>query len=493
MIDKRASRILAVLALVAAVRVIWLAIAYFESGRSTRYRLESAWIAFVVVSVLWIALSGAFRSQPAKPGPATPSRFALLPVFVAGSLALYWPAIHVGLLSDDFSFVSSDTALLLRGSGWDHYRPIPLIAWKVLFPLGGGAALHILNVTLHGINAYLVARLAARLGHRPPIASLAGIVFLTFPAAVEPVVWGSGVFDVAMSTFGLLYLHASIANRQTATQLLWLVGALLSKETAVALPLAAAMLRIGIRMPVRPLAPSVIVTAGYIAIRIAFGLALPNAGSAPLRYTIKELLCRPFASLAVPYTSSELTNHPFLLGIVSVILIVAFVWFYCARPHAGARPLALASIVTIGVLPLWQFVVVGDDLEASRYLYLPLAGWSLLLADLTNHDEAWRRRVSVGALVAVLVLQGSWFIRTHLKPWQEAAEVRDLVLRSAVQMLSESKCASAHFRNIPDSRQGVNIFRNGFSEALAGRAVARDNAPAACDFTWTADRFARTE
>jgi hypothetical protein len=277
------------------------------------------------------------------------------------------------------------------------------------------------------------------------------------------------------------------------TPLLWLVGALLSKETAVALPLAAAVLRLGMRLPVRPLVASVVVTAGYIATRVAFGLRIPDGGSAPLRYAIKELLCRPFASLSVPYTSAELTSHPFLLGIVSVVLIVAFVWFYCARPHAGARPIALASIVIIGVLPLWQFVVVGDDLEASRYLYLPLVGWSLLLADLVGHDHALPRRACVGALIVVLVLPGTWFVRKHLQPWQEAAEVRDLVLRSAIQTLDGSKCASAHFRNVPDSRQGVNIFRNGFSEALAGRAVEAGRAPAACDFTWTADRFARTD
>jgi hypothetical protein len=168
------------------------------------------------------------------------------------------------------------------------------------------------------------------------------------------------------------------------------------------------------------------------------------------------------------------------------------VWIYCARPHAGARPIALASIVIIGVLPLWQFVVVGDDLEASRYLYLPLVGWSLLLADLVGHDQAWQRRACVGALIVILVLPGIWFIRKHLEPWQEAAEVRDRVLRGASQALDESKCASAHFRDVPDSRHGVNIFRNGFPEALAGRAVGAGRAPASCDFTWTADRFART-
>ena len=472
MIGKWTPRVAAALALLGAVRVTWVAVAYFGGGRLTRHRLEAAWIAFVLLSVVWIALSGAFRSEPAEPesrtGPGIP---VLSAVFVAGSVVLYWPAIWIGLLSDDFSLVSRDTASILRVGGWDHYRPLPLIAWKLLFPLGAAPALHVMNVVLHGVNASLAADLAARLGHRRPLAALAGAIFLTFPGAVEPVAWSSGVFDVGMVTFGLLYLRASMSDHSRTTQVLWLIGALLSKETAVALPLVAAALRLGTSRPVRPLVLSGVVTVGYIVTRMSMGLSLPPAATSPLRYTLKEVVGRPFASLAVPYTGSELAIHPFMLGTVSVTLVAALVWLYCRTPHAGARPIALGSIVVIGVLPLWRFVAIGETLEGSRYLYLPLVGWSILLADLVAHDSALRRWACTIALVTIVAVPGVWYVRQHLERWEEAAQVRDTVLRSAAQVLSESKCASAYFGNVPDSRQGVYIFRNGFSEALAGRAI----------------------
>jgi hypothetical protein len=495
MIGKSVSRIFAVLALLAAVRVMWVAVAYFQGGRLTRHRLEAAWIAFVIVGTLWIAVSGAFKSKPVEPNSRSGFGISvLLAAYVAGSVALYWRGIWIGLLSDDFSLTSKATASILRGTGWEHYRPLPLLAWKLLFPLGAAPALHLLNVVLHGINAWLVAGLAARLGHRPPLAALTGVIFLTFPGAVEPVAWSSGIFDVAMVTFGLLYLRASIAEHRVAKQLLWLSGALLSKETAVALPLAAAALRLGTRMPLRPLVASGVLTASYIGARMISGLALPPANSSPLRYTVKEVVGRPFASLSVPYTGQELAGHPWLLGSVSVIIIAALVWLYCANAHAGARPVALASVVVIGVVPLWRFVAIGENLEGSRYLYLPLVGWSVLLVDLAAHSSAWRRWVCTSALIIVLVLPGTWYISQHLERWEQAARLRDAVLQSAAQVLSDSKCAVAHFRHVPDSLQGVHVFRNGFSEALGGRAVeAGGPLPPACEFTWTTDHFARTD
>lgn len=114
MIGKWTPRIAAALALLGAVRVTWVAVAYFGGGRLTRHRLEAAWIAFVLLSVVWLALSGAFRRAPAEPesrtGPGIP---VLSAVFVAGSVVLHWPAIWIGLLSDDFSLVSRDTASIL--------------------------------------------------------------------------------------------------------------------------------------------------------------------------------------------------------------------------------------------------------------------------------------------------------------------------------------------------------------------------------------------
>ena len=81
---------------------------------------------------------------------------------------------------------------------------LPLFAWKVIYPVGGAAALHILNVILGGVNAWMVGLLSRRIGHSAPVAALVTATFLFFPAAVEPIAWNSGIFDVAAVFFKYL-------------------------------------------------------------------------------------------------------------------------------------------------------------------------------------------------------------------------------------------------------------------------------------------------
>lgn len=489
------SQALTLLMTLTAGRIVWLAVVYFEGGRVGRHRLETAWFALVLLGISRLALSRGVGHD----GPSTELRPSSLPIwlmwiFVGSSLALYLPAIWVGLFSDDFTLLGLETTSILRVTSWEHFRPIPLMAWKLLFPLASAPALHLVNIVLHGLNAWLTFRLVARLGHDASVSAIAGLIFLTFPGAVEPVVWSSGIFDVAMVTFGLLYLHACLGGGHLAMSVIWLAAALLSKETAVALPLVAVVLRMRTRMSVRPIVASVALTIGYVALRFAWGLAIPHRELASIRYAVKETIVRPFASLSIPYTAAELTHHPLLLGAASVTLVAVLVCLYCMREDASARPIASSALVLIGVLPLWQFVFIGDMLDGSRYLYLPLVGWTVLLSDLIDGDRVWPRYARALAVVVILVLPGTWYVRQHLHAWEEAAQLRDAVLQSANRSLAESGCPSGQFQNVPDSWQGVYVFRNGFSEALDRRAVpAGGDVPPACDFTWTSGRFVRTE
>src|SRR5262249_60843571 len=63
--------------------------------------------------------------------------------------------------------------------------------------------LHAVNLTLHGVNAWLVSMLAVRLGFRGDASIAAGGLFLPFPAAPEAVAWASGIQDVLMTSSAL--------------------------------------------------------------------------------------------------------------------------------------------------------------------------------------------------------------------------------------------------------------------------------------------------
>src|SRR5881397_380211 len=79
-----------------AARVMWVANAYYFRG-APRYPLESAAIALVgIAAVLVLLRRGGTIDTPRR--ELIP--IAALPVFIIAALALYAPALRLGLLSD---------------------------------------------------------------------------------------------------------------------------------------------------------------------------------------------------------------------------------------------------------------------------------------------------------------------------------------------------------------------------------------------------------
>lgn len=486
-------RLAAALLLLAASRVLWTATDYFQHSRQGRRHVEAAWFIFVALGLAAVALrrTALARHRAASPSQPLPTQVSLLVLALAGAVSLYWPALWIGSLSDDFVLLGRSTAGIVSLGGWEFYRPVPLLVWKALFPVGGAAALHSLNILLHGLNSWLVARLACRLGHTPVVCAVAGLAFLVFPAAVEPVVWNSGVFDVGLVTLGLFYLLTCPGPR-TGLSLTLLAAALLTKETAVVLPIIAALVSRRLAIATRTLILSAALTTTYVLVRVLSGASLPGREPTLLRYTVKEVIVRPFASLGVPWTGHELAVHPLLLGVAAVGILVALLCLYGLRPAPDARVVVGPAIVLAGVLPLWHFMFIGDDLEGSRYLYLPLVGWVLLLADLVEYGDA--RRVALYCAVTALVLGGAgvWGVRQHLAPWREAARVRDMVIESARESLSGSRCSEIHFENVPEKVGGAFVFRNGLRSALPLPDSTGPPAADPCTLTWGDGRFGRS-
>jgi hypothetical protein len=480
----------------AAAWLLWTVGLYFFGG--PRHRPEAAWFILAAISVAAAATTGAGSQQPRRVlENEAVAMWATLLLALSATSIVYAPAAGLGLLSDDFVLLARSSRELVDPTAWEHFRPLPIFVWKALYPLGGAAALHVLNVVLHGANAWMVGLLSYRLGHTPPVAALAAAMFLFFPAAVEPVAWNSGIFDVAAVFFGLLYIHA-VMNNSHVVQVMGLAAftaAMLSKETAIVLPLIAAALATRARVNLRSVAISAVLAAAYTALRLWSGADATTvlAAGSSMRYAIKEILVRPFATLGVPWTRTELigsTASRIALGLAPVGVVVALIVSYVVGRHGGLRPMTNIAWVFLGIAPLATLFFVNDDLEGSRYLYLPLAGWCLFIADLVDRIPPLRLRImSATTLLAAAVLLGTWGIRRHLEPWRESAALRDTLIASGRTALQESNCTRATFEAVPAENRGAQLFRNGFAQALGEQ---RSNTGAgACRFVWNGTRFDR--
>jgi hypothetical protein len=206
---------------------------YFRLRGVQRHHLETAWMWLIFTAIL--AAFTTNRSSTEEEQAPTVFRMPIyLPIAcIATAFALYFPALRLGFLSDDFTL--SDLALRnqLFGQSWAFLRPLPLLCYRIV-----GAhpwALHALVVTLHGVNAALVIRLAAIFGLSARQAVAAGLLFVAFPASLEAVAWCAGLQDVLMTT-GVLVAVVAATLSNSALSLAAVAAALLSKETAVAAP-----------------------------------------------------------------------------------------------------------------------------------------------------------------------------------------------------------------------------------------------------------------
>lgn len=482
---------------------------YLGIGSTRRHHLESAAFLFVLLLVPLVVTR---RAGAAAPSPAKAEwqiRPALqIAAFVVVSLIIYWPLVSAGLFADDYVII--DASREGRLTVWrELFRPVIFLVWRPLISLTGQPAplLHALNILMHGINAGLVGLLAQRLFGDRRSALAAGVLFLWIPSGLEAIAWASGLQDVLMTTFVLLFLLFITNHHQTlwvrSLAIATLIAGLLTKETAIAAPLLAAT--VGASAETREArrriwmmaAVSLIAVAAFLAIRFAV-LPLPASYGPDLtRYGLKELLVRPFATLVVPLRDEELHGAPVMpIGLVTAVVVglrvAAGRWDrYSVRFHVT---LIGAAMVLVAVVPVLAYFYIDPNLLGSRYLYLAQAGWVLTLVAVLETASGGRR----GIFLPILgILLGAWFVAgtTHIELWTEAARVRDRILAAAAT--TTPNCSSWAVYGLPSTIRGVPVFLNGFPEAARRELPGRIRvAPATletgeCRLTWNGETFVR--
>jgi tetratricopeptide (TPR) repeat protein len=130
------------------------------------------------------------------------------------------------------------------GTKTPFYRPLQNLFYMFIYRTAGLAvvAFHLLNITLHAINACLLYTLGTRLGFQRIAVLLAALLWALHPVQTEAVTYMSGTADPLCLAFllaGILVLVPNFSRRRILTACLLFALALLSKEVAVVFPLLA--------------------------------------------------------------------------------------------------------------------------------------------------------------------------------------------------------------------------------------------------------------
>ncbi len=349
-----------------------------------------------------------------------------------------------------------------RGEDRTLYRPVTILSYALEQKLTGRPSpfvSHLVNVLLHVLTALALAALARRIGGSGAAATAAGLLFALHPVLTEAVANVVGRAEILAALFTLAALLAqsaaaaagSAGSRRLAS---WGAAACLflalgSKETAIAgvgllavqellfRPPSAGKLRLWLVDRAAALAPSAlaVVLHGILRIRALEAVlplqTVPAADNPLVRLDGVERIATALA-IAARYARLLILPVP-LSADYSGHVIAAEESLLAPRPLAGAAFLAtwllLAALpilvlatrrrsaaarasvpgLILGVsfaatLFLFPYLVIGNLLFrvgaglAERFLYLPCAGYCLVLALVTGRAAEGEIAFAPGSL-----------------------------------------------------------------------------------------------
>jgi len=383
------------------------------------------------------AASSRGRRAPAAAPAAVlkqPAQVWFLALGLLLAFLVYLPALRYEFVFDDWEQIAENTSLRDSSYWWkafgqdlwhfrlpdpsgpgvdsQYYRPLfALLLWAEyqlfgLHPTG----YHAVSLVLHLVAVLLVYALARRIFGVGAAAGVAALLFAVHPIHVESVAWPSASVDLllAPSFLGALLLHSRHLERDgfPAGLRCWILAlllfavALLTKETALLLPLIVLMLELqhatsGRRAKRLALAllPYGIVGLAYMALRLrVLGIiarAQENTGtwvetiltlpSVLVRYTSMALLWFPLGpGHPVRFVGSVLDPRFLVPLLVLALLAAAAAWLI--RLDQRRCGLGLALFLVPLLPPLYLRGLYSETLVQDRYLYLPSVGAALILA-----------------------------------------------------------------------------------------------------------------
>lgn len=323
------------------------------------------------------------------------------------------------------------------------YRPLQLLLYLVIYQVAGPStvAFHLLNVTLHALNACLLYSLGVRLRFHRVVVMLAALLWAVHPIHTEAVTYVSGTADILSGVFligGILLLVPAFSLRRVlAASCLFVLG-LLSKETSIVFPVLAMSVLFYLSenrwSPKTYLStwPFWVVAILYLLARITilkFGgvFGFYDSGAPE---TIWSRVCTFLATLPTylrlliwPTGLHMERNFPFQTGLwapseIAGIVIVALLSVGLAwRPARSATPMAW-GILWAGTLfiPVSGILVPNDAVIAEHWLYLPTSGFILGMAEsLAQMCAPVRVRRLRSALTGFTILIACFFIALTFK------------------------------------------------------------------------------
>jgi hypothetical protein len=441
--------------------------------------------------------------RPQVPAGSVPPFAGILSVVVFFAFALF---LTFPLLADDYSHIwnahhADGSALLAHFTvpETDHFfRPAVYLSyafdalWAGYTPTGWRVS----NLILHLVNCLLVFRLCLDLKFSTVAAFGGAALFGIHGSRPEAVTWIAARFDLLAVLFSVACIIAAL--RGSRLSLVFLLAAVMSKESAYVLPFVIAAMLVyrgrtwqQIRSAVWPLLALETLTFTYRTWLLKGIGGYHDATGKPtifnfgLASTLKALLMRFWAAMFFPINWTG-GLHP----AVSVSFCLAIAALAYLAWHGGERRKIMLglAVATVCSLPVQQFLSIGPDLEKSRVLYLASIGLAIIFAALCEDSD-----IKARACVCAIVLFQFVVLESNLIWWKRTGYVAERACLAGAEALRTDPRPLAAI-GLPNVLDGVYFLHTGYPECVlfqlpeaSGRVVITPKAGSQ-EYSWNEAR-----
>ncbi|MEW6203287.1 MAG: tetratricopeptide repeat protein [bacterium] len=351
-------------------------------------------------------------------------------IITALALAIYWNSLGNSYVWDDklnfsenpnirnFSLVfkSLFSPKYSEVTNERYYRPVVTLSYALEYQAWGlrPAASHAVNVIFHALNGILLFIFLTYLVPSRQIAAASSLLFISHPVQTNAAAFINGRMEIFCAFFFLLSLILFLKSRESSSKakLLLLLSlttfilALMSKETALILPLSLLLMQLcftgtGTKKTIATVIPYVIVATAYLAFRLFFigGSALQMERPLPAWSTflmmikvvalyIKLLvfparLCADYFSIPV---SASFIEKEILLSSGLIIAALAVAVYGALRNRLISFSISwffISLLPVMNIVPLLTFA-------SEKFLYMPSVGFCIFLSTVMLRLSEWR-------------------------------------------------------------------------------------------------------
>ena len=424
--------------------------------------------------------------------------------FVAGLLS-YSNILNAYFLSDDFTQIgrvlAGDFSVTWGESHGGFFRPLFILSYvlDVFLWERNQFGFHLTNLVLHVLNSFLVYLIADELtkSQQRNFSLAAGFIFLLHPSHTEAVSWISGRADLLATFFCLLALLPYLSHLRTkrvlplALSLLSFWFALLSKESAVCLPLLILVLTFALNKTsdfratlARSLKYTLVfvgVFAVYLSVRtFMIGALVGGYGAGQhLTFTHSVIVSQLLRfSLRIFFPGFALRSMPFLearwlspalivIGSALALLTTIVLMRRSIRRRAfelsrhNAFLLLMWLLFLCSLLPAINLRINVYDTQGERFLYLSSIFFALALGYLI--EKLFANKKLRLAFLSCLLLFYFVALRKTNGEWNETAQLSRNIIN---EIVNQSNRETILLLNAPDNLRGAHLFRNGLDDAL---------------------------